>query len=507
MADLEKKYLDKSGAKYLWDKAANTYVKQEEGKGLSEANYTATEKEKLARLENYELPAASGNELGGIKIGEGLHIDENGVVKTVYNPEMPIEWDDIQDVPTTLEGYGITDAVTSDQFDNVVQAIDDEISTLDGKIDDVREEVSKAYHFKGSVNTRADLDNIQNPHEGDVYNVKEDGKNYAWVIEDQQGFWDDLGGIFEIESISNYEIDIITGSASSEDALDELISEGGDISLAKSIVLTQPLSVTKDTVLDLSGNTLSSAGEGYAIVADGAKITLKNGNVNVSKRIAQAENGGEVIIESGVYNAGDVALSAIGAGSKVTFNGGELTAVEGGIGSFDGAAIEVNGGTIKGTDNFSLFTNGTSGRGGNTIVFNDGYLEGNITSNGYEACGVYIANNDTFIMNGGKIKANDGCGILMRAGTVTINGGEVEVNKKDSGSHSPGFVGDNKTKMSASAVIYHESANYPGKSGMSLTINGGHFVGVDHSLEVLSNEATPNVTVTGGIFEPAYPEV
>ena len=42
---------------------------------------------------------------------------------------------------------------------------------------------------------------------------------------------------------------------------------------------------------------------------------------------------------------------------------------------------------------------------------------------------------------------------------------------------------------------------------MSLTINSGHFVGVDHSLEVLSNEATPNVTVTGGIFEPAYPEV
>ena len=208
-------------------------------------------------------------------------------------------------------------------------------------------------------------------------------------------------------------------------------------------------------------------------------------------------------MKDGTYQSGDVAFAALGEGSKITFDGGELTAVEGGIGAFDKGEIEINGGKITGTDNFPVFTNGTSGRGGNTITFNDGELVGNITSNGYEACGVYIANNDTFIMNGGKITSNGGCGILMRAGNVTINGGEVTAT---TGEHVPGWVGDNKTKMSASAVIYHESANYPGKAGMSLTINGGTFVGADHSLEVLSNEVTPNVTVNGGEFTPAYPE-
>jgi hypothetical protein len=196
----------------------------------------------------------------------------------------------------------------------------------------------------------------------------------------------------------------------------------------------------------------------------------------------------------------------VGEGSKITFDGGELTAVEGGIGAFDKGEIVINGGKIKGTDNFPVFTNGSAGRGGNTITINGGEFEGNITSAGYESCCVYIANNDTLVVNGGKFVSTDGCGILMRAGNVTINDCEIIAGKKDSDSHSPGFVGDNKTAMSASAVIYHESANYPGKAGMSLTIHGGTFVGADHALEVLSNEATPNVTVDGGEFTPAYPE-
>jgi len=475
------KYLDSTGVKYLWDKASEIYLKKESGKGLSDENFTTEEKEKLADLENYELPAASSEALGGIKVGDGLSIDENGVVRTVYNPEMPVEWDDIQDAPTTLEGYGITDAATKDE------------------LEEVRTAVSKVYKYCGKVAKVADLENIQNPQNGDVYDVEEDGTNYAWNAEESR--WDNLGAIIQIESLSNYELDIITGSASSEAALKELLVKGGNVDLGADVTLSMAVALTHDTTLDLGGNTLTYSGDGYALVANGSKLTIKNGNVQANKRVAQAENGGEVIVDSGNYQSGDVALSALGDGSKVTINGGSISAKEGGIGAFDKGVIEINGGTISGIDNFPVFTNGTSGRGGNTVTFNNGELVGNITSNGYESCGVYIANNDTFVMNGGKIRSNNGCGILMRGGNVTINGGEVVA---VGGDHTPGWVGDNKTKMSASAVIYHETANYPGKAGMSLTITGGKFVGTDHSLEVLSNEATPNVTVTGGEFVPAY---
>lgn len=479
MNEYENKYLDSTGVKHLWDKAGKLYVKQEDGKGLSEENYSAEEKEKLAGLENYELPTASDDKLGGIKIGEGLKIDEDGVVHIVYNPETPVDWDVIEDTPTTLEGYGITDAATKDE------------------LEDVKTAITRVYKYKGSVNTVADLDLIAIKDNGDTYDVKEDGTNYAWNEDESR--WDALGTTVKIEALSNYELDIITGSASSEKALQDLIAEGGDVELGANITLTEPLTVSKDTVLDLNGFKLGGNLNGYALVADKAKLTLKNGVIQTTKRIASADNGGEVVIQSGTYTSGDVAFAATGEGSKVVFVNGELTAQEGGIGAFDKGEIEVKGGTITGIDNFAVFTNGTAGRGGNKITIDGGELVGNITSANYEACGIYIANNDTLVVNGGTIKANGGCGILMRAGNVTINGGEVIAT---TGSHVPGWVGDNKVKMSASAVIYHESANYPGKAGMSLTINDGVFVGADHSVEVLSNETTPNVHINGGQFTP-----
>ena len=56
------------------------------GKGLSTNDYTTEEKNKLSGIEenanNYSLPIASSTILGGIKIGSGLSIDNNGVLSS-----------------------------------------------------------------------------------------------------------------------------------------------------------------------------------------------------------------------------------------------------------------------------------------------------------------------------------------------------------------------------------------------------------------------------------------
>lgn len=44
------------------------------------ASYTTAEKTKLAGLENYTLPTASSDTLGGVKVGDGLDIDADGVL-------------------------------------------------------------------------------------------------------------------------------------------------------------------------------------------------------------------------------------------------------------------------------------------------------------------------------------------------------------------------------------------------------------------------------------------
>lgn len=56
-------FLDETGLAHLWDKILNkfgNYVAKENGKGLSEANYTATEKQTLAAIAE-STPAHTGN--------------------------------------------------------------------------------------------------------------------------------------------------------------------------------------------------------------------------------------------------------------------------------------------------------------------------------------------------------------------------------------------------------------------------------------------------------------
>ena len=112
-------------------------------------------------------------------------------------------------------------------------------------------------------------------------------------------------------------------------------------------------------------------------------------------------------------------------------------------------------------------------------------------------------------MNGGTIKANGGTGLCMRSGDVTINAGTIIATNVDKNGNvvADGKIGDDSTIMTGcSAIIYHETANYPGKEGMKLTVKGGTIRGVDHSIQVLSNEEVPQVFVTGGALTPPYPE-
>lgn len=71
--------------------------------------------------------------------------------------------------PTTISGYGITDAYTKGEIDNKISAV---------------------YKFKGNVATYADLPSI-NQVVGDVYNVNDTGINFAWNGTE----WDNIGGV------------------------------------------------------------------------------------------------------------------------------------------------------------------------------------------------------------------------------------------------------------------------------------------------------------------------
>lgn len=85
-----KNYLDKTGLTTVWAKFKELLggkVDKVNGKGLSTNDYTTAEKNKLNGIEtnanNYSLPAASSNTLGGIKVGNNLVMTEGVLSATV----------------------------------------------------------------------------------------------------------------------------------------------------------------------------------------------------------------------------------------------------------------------------------------------------------------------------------------------------------------------------------------------------------------------------------------
>ena len=85
------------------------------GKQLSTEDYTTDEKTKLAGLENYTLPVASEEELGGVKVGEGLYVtdgklnvheqDLSAYAKTAAVEEKLNDYAKAVEVQTQLEAY------------------------------------------------------------------------------------------------------------------------------------------------------------------------------------------------------------------------------------------------------------------------------------------------------------------------------------------------------------------------------------------------------------------
>ena len=148
------------------NKANEKFVAKEEGKVLSSNDFTNDQKEKLEGLENYVLPQASAEVAGGIKVGTGLSITEDGILSaTGGGTADAVEWDNVVGKPIDLLQAG--DVYSKEEIDAKVNAV---------------------YKFKGSVEGLAAL-----PAEGnilgDVYNLQDTGMNVAW----DGSKWDYLG--------------------------------------------------------------------------------------------------------------------------------------------------------------------------------------------------------------------------------------------------------------------------------------------------------------------------
>lgn len=262
-------------------------------------------------------------------------------------------------------------------------------------------------------------------------------------------------------------------------SLQDAFDAGGEITLLENIDLgasQATVAVGKVVTLDLNGKEIKSSGQ---VIHNGGTLTIKDSG------------------EEGKITSGDCAIAAL-SNSTTIIGGGNIHAQEAAVinGKNTNAKIKITGGTFTAVDNAVLMANGTRGYDNNTWEITGGTFNGGITSAGYVACGIYAPNNDTWTISGGTFNITGGAGVVQRAGTVTITGGTFNVT-----GNATGKVGDSRVVVPCSALVFDESANYPGLTENSqMIISGGNFTSEVATITAVEGTSANRISVQGGTY-------
>lgn len=210
-------YLDYAGLSKYNDKIQAQLAKKVDavtGKGLSTEDYTTAEKEKLAGLTNYILPATTIDALGGVMVATTTDpVPTKTALKADATGKAFVDWTEAPQASTTVAGLiKLGDGFEVDEETGAVKLDTSMVgggsvawSDITDKPDlALKSDITGVYNYKGSVATYDDLPSTD-LSTGDVYNVETNGMNYAWT----GSAWDDLGGSFSITAITDSEIDAL----------------------------------------------------------------------------------------------------------------------------------------------------------------------------------------------------------------------------------------------------------------------------------------------------------
>lgn len=330
----------------------------------------------------------------------------------------------------------------------------------------------------------------------------------------------------------------VAASATTETSLPE--PNDGVITLTSNVNLTQDYRVEEDktVVLDLHGYTITTADsfivEGTLTIKDTTAIvppdideSFSNVDYQSGKIVytgdnflMKAQNGGNVVFENGSVEAtlrrGSVGV-ALGdktgtseIASTITVKGGYLVSREFTLmAQGKGAALNVNGGIIKATDNAVIGGNGSNSTdnycGGTVMNISGGILVGGITTSGYIACGIYHPQEGTLSITGGTIYAANGVGVLMRGGKLDMTNGTIIATSSE---NSSGMVGDSDISIDAgSAIVYDLKCNYYNASDVRVDLSGGKFTSAQGkpAISVVADtfqlgDAKKKIAVSGGTY-------
>lgn len=162
---------------------------------------------------SYTLPIASANTLGGIKVGQNLSIDQNGVLSATGGGGGASSLDDLTDVDITSPLDGQVLKYNNGEWVNGAdtggtQAVELTQQQYDALSSQEKADPTKVYYITDAPSSNLDIDdlqnvNISNPSNGEV--LKYDSNNQKWVNGSVSG---------SIPSLSDWGWQVLTKSKS-----------------------------------------------------------------------------------------------------------------------------------------------------------------------------------------------------------------------------------------------------------------------------------------------------
>lgn len=190
--------------KTYFGKDAFSHLKLLLKNAFASKSHTHTKSE-ITDYTDYELPTASADTLGGVKVGAGLAINGGVLSATGGGTADSVDWSNVQNKPTNVSEF------TNDRGYQTAS----EVETM------INSKVSSVMKYKGTVATYTDLPTDASV--GDTYNItnsseyNEAGDNAVW----NGANWDVLSGTIDLSNyvqssdlkeITNDEIDTIWNS-------------------------------------------------------------------------------------------------------------------------------------------------------------------------------------------------------------------------------------------------------------------------------------------------------
>lgn len=246
------------------------------------------------------------------------------------------------------------------------------------------------------------------------------------------------------------------------------------VTLLKSYQIDNYISIKTPIVLDLGGNTLTSATSGFDVYKN---FILKNGTLKT--------NTWGVWVQNENVNFTLASDATINADCNTTLTNAPAIIV------VQNASADISG-TATARHNFAVSGNGTSGWGGVTINVKPG---ANISTT-TDAPALYFPNTTSLNITGGTITG--GTGVYVKSGTISISDGTIIGN----GPKADYEFDNNGANFTGDALVV-ENCKYPG-GAPTVSITGGYFKSVNANAigSYAGNGETTPITgfITGGYF-------